>query len=169
MILQIHDWQFDVDLTTTMEYSAAEAAEHCTCAYCRNFYAAVDQAHPRLRPFLAQFGLEIEAPAELSPYEPTACDCDYVVKGRILRAGTELSVDSARVFALPFEAASVPSVLPENEMDEDWFVLCVRDLFLPWVLDEAMEDVISPANEPEFLEKMYRNLLERSADDQIQS
>ena len=37
MILKIDDWEFDIDLERTMAYSAAEAADHCTCAYCRNF------------------------------------------------------------------------------------------------------------------------------------
>ena len=53
MILQIDDWKFDIDMERTMEYSAKEAAEHCDCAYCRNFYAAVDEHCSDLRPFLA--------------------------------------------------------------------------------------------------------------------
>lgn len=169
MILKIHEWEFSVNLTETMKYSAAEAAEHCTCAYCRNFYASVDSKYPNLRPFLAQFGVDIEAPAELSPYEPTVCACDYVVKGSILKSGREFMVDGALVYAMPFSDASVPSVLPEAENEKDWFVLCVRNLFLTWVLDEPMEEVISPANEPEFLEKMYRELLESAEDQSLQS
>ena len=38
----------------------------------------------------------------------------------------------------------------------------VGELELPWVMDEPWEDVISPANEPEFLERMYRKLMARS-------
>ena len=32
MFLQICHMQFEVDMVRTMEYSALEAAEHCTCA-----------------------------------------------------------------------------------------------------------------------------------------
>ena len=51
MVLKIDDWVFDVDITATMEYSTREAAAHCDCAYCRNFYAAVDDTYPQIRRF----------------------------------------------------------------------------------------------------------------------
>lgn len=43
MILEIDGWKFDIDFERTMEYSAAEAKEHCNCAYCHNFYAAKEK------------------------------------------------------------------------------------------------------------------------------
>ena len=59
MIIKIDAWKFDVDLNATMAYSAQEAMDHCTCGYCRNFYASVDIVYPNLRPFLAEFGVHI--------------------------------------------------------------------------------------------------------------
>lgn len=47
--------------------------------------------------------------------------------------------------------------------DGEQFMLEVGEMVLPWVLEEDMDEVISPANEPEFLEKMYRKLLSRSS------
>ena len=92
MIIEIDGWKFDVDITATMEYSANEAAEHCDCGYCRNFYASIDREYPDLRPFLTQFGVDIEAPDELLPYDfPGEMDYDgyYAVCGWILTAGKE--------------------------------------------------------------------------------
>lgn len=130
-----------------MEYSAKEAAEHCDCAYCRNFYAAVDSTYPELRPFLAQFGVDIEAPEELMPYTPVDCEGAYFVFGRILCPGNyEIDIGRAHVLAQACE-------------DRNGFLIQVMDMHFPWVLDEPMVDVISPANEPSFLKKMWERLL----------
>lgn len=162
MILQIDDWKFDIDMERTMEYSAAEAREHCDCAYCRNFYAAVDKAQPELRPFLAQFGLDVEAPEEmytpfvnkdLVDYMPV-----YVVYGKILRGGQyEMAAGSVNLVAAHIDGC------------EDYFVLECYEVFLPWVLDEPIEDVVSPANEPGFLQKMILKLLGRGWKSDLQS
>ena len=47
-------------------------------------------------------------------------------------------------------------------IDYSTALLEVGEVELPWVLAEDWEDVISPANEPEFLEKMYRKLIRRN-------
>ena len=49
-------------------------------------------------------------------------------------------------------------------VDEDHFMLEVGEMLLPWILSEDPNEVVSPANEPEFLEKMYRKLLLRNGD-----
>lgn len=152
MILQIDDWKFDIDMARTMEYSAAEAAEHCDCAYCRNFYAAVDGKYPDLRPFLAQFGLNIEAPEEMCPFagERILYDPTYKVYGSILQSGS-----------YEMQAGLVNIVARTSADVDDYFLLDCYEVFLPWVLDEPFEDVISPANEPSFLKKMWDKLLSK--------
>ena len=158
MTLTLDGWKFQVDVARTMAYSAAEAAEHCDCAYCRNFYAAVDEAHPALRPFLAQFGVDVEAPEEMVPafyadgtlaYEPS-----YRVFGRLLQAGDREIV------------AGMCTISAENG-EEDCFFLDCHDVFLRWTLDEPMEDVISPANDPLLLEEAMLRQLFRSDTDSI--
>ena len=156
MILRIDDWQFDVDLTQTMEYSAAEAAEHCTCAYCRNFYVTVDAECPQLRTFLGEFGLDLEAPDELMPYD--ICDRlsyagKYVVFGRILHYGSD-RIRCGNAYVWPMTDSEFDIVQPH-------FVLSLEELEVPWRLDEPLKEVISPANEPTFLKKMWGRLLER--------
>ena len=153
MILQIDDWKFEIDMERTMAYSAAEAAEHCDCAYCRNFYTAVDEAYPGLRPFLAQFGIDIEAPEEMCPFagERILYDPTYKVYGSIEQFGS-----------FEMQCGLVNMVARASEDDGDCFLLDCYEVFLPWILDEPFEEVVSTANEPSFLKKMWDRLLGRA-------
>lgn len=155
MILRLGDWVLDVDVPLTMERTGAHAADHCTCGYCSNFYKTVDTAYPNIRPFMAQFGVDIEGPDEFCPFEPTICEATYVVRGQILQQGNaDISVDGVPVM-----------ICKELELDhappQPSFGVIVGLMELPWVMDEPMEDVISPANEPECLERMWKKLLKR--------
>lgn len=166
MILEIDGWKFDIDMTAIMEYSSNEAKYHCDCAYCRNFYAAVDEVYPNLRPFLARFGLDIEAPDELMPFDmENRMDYDgvYVVAGCILTKGDELiQVDDLRI------APEYDSEINHSQL-QPCFYLTINDIMLPWVLDEPMKDVVSPANFPSFLKKMWNKLLGRQPKSDITS
>jgi len=65
----------------------------------------------------------------------------YRVDGEILKWGkSQLSVRGV-------------SLLPEAG-DENTFLLWVGEMKLPWLQKEAVEDVVSPANLPEFMERM---------------
>lgn len=166
MILQIEDWTFNIDMERTMEYSAAEAADHCDCAYCRNFYESVDQVYPELRPFLAQFGLNIEAPDEQMPYDMDGkmyYDSLYMVCGSITQSGVR-----------PILLGNVlirPSICVEcnHSCSEPNFALEVESVILPWIMDEPMEETVSPANFPEFLRKMWERLLGKFTKNDVQS
>ena len=104
--------------------------------------------YPALKGFLKQFGLEIDGPVEMYPIEPTLCLAGYRVTGQIVQAGNgPMMVDGIPVTATP--------------VDERYFMVEVGEIPLPWVLKEDMNEVVSPANEPEFLEKMYRKMLQR--------
>lgn len=164
MILKIDDWIFDVDVAATMEYSAIEAAEHCTCGYCRNFYATVDTVYPELRSFLAQFGVDIEAPDELMPYDGVneiVCDGFYAVSGRILQVGKKpLKAADTEIYSEQHNALHINTSCPSP-----YFFLNFEKLTLPWVLEEPMKEVVSPANEPSFLKRMWDRLLRRQNKD----
>lgn len=150
MILKIEDWEFDIDPAKTREHAAFALGSHCTCGYCENYYRAADRAYPGLRSFLDRFFVELEGPSEMYPFEPTMCLLAYKVTGRIIKAG-----------AGPIMVDGVP-VMGEV-IDDETFKLEVGELVLPWVLEEDMDEVVSPANEPEFLERMYRKMLQRSS------
>ena len=141
MIVNIDDWQLEVQPEQTSQHSAFSAMRHCTCAYCENFYRGIGHFYPGLRPFLEGFGVDAEGPVEMFPFEPTICLVSYRVTGRILEFGSA-----------PIMVDSVP-VLPKAD-DERHFLLEVGELQLPWIMLEDPNEVVSPANEPEFLERM---------------
>lgn len=165
MLLEINDWVFDVDIPVNMEHSASQALDHCMCGYCRNFYAAIDTVCPHLRGFLVQFGLNVEGPDELSPFEPTIYEVTFVVNGRIVRAGTQhFCVDDIPVKVLSSSDADL-----DTERPKPYFTMTFGLIELPWVLDEPMEEVVSPANEEAYLDRMWKKLLDRAAEEKMYS
>lgn len=140
MIIEIDGWKFQVFDVATRKYYTREVADHCNCAYCRNFYAAIDAVSPALRPFLSQFGVHIEAPDEMISFSPTLCSNYYGVCGRILERGEgPIMVDGISVEPQTAEEAMVNTEL------EPCFFLYVGCMTLTWVLDEPMEEADSPA------------------------
>ena len=141
MILKVADWCFRVNVTATKENSIRYSEDHCTCAYCQNYYDTVEQAYPGLKKFLGEFGIDMHGPVEVMPFEPTLFMACYRVCGQIRTWGfQELWADGV-------------SVVPESG-DEETFLLWVGELELPWVQSVSPEDVVSPANYPEFLDRM---------------
>lgn len=147
MVLTITDWQFRVDVPSTTEHTIRNSMDHCLCAYCRNYYETVDLAQPRLRKVLGKFGITMEGPSEVMPLEPTVILACYRVQGEILQWGnTRIYVDDVPIF-------------PEAG-DRDSFLLWIGAMELPWTQAEPVEEVLSPANEPEFLDRMARKWME---------
>jgi len=159
MIVQVADWIFDVDMASTMAYSDGVWNDHCTCGYCRNFYETLNDAYPHMKPFLERFGMNSLTPEELSPIEPTLCMVSYCISGKIVKRGV-YPVDSGDVVFTVSTDSQNP--LYEPTFGRPFFVLTSGLLELPWVLDEDMDEVISPANEPEYLERMMQRLLEHA-------
>lgn len=140
MILEVDGWKFQVFDVTTRKYYAREVADHCTCATCRNFYQTVDQIYPELRPFLAHFGVHVEAPESMSAPIQTICDCYYSVCGKILEVGEEpISIGNTVVYPQTCEEVRV-----DTDMDEPYFFLYISPLNVPWVLDEPMDAIDTP-------------------------
>jgi hypothetical protein len=168
MILRVGEWKLDIDVQRTMQYYAKESEQRCDCAYCRNFSAVVDEKFPDLRSFLVQFGVDIDTPDESMPYDGPG-EMWYVnvysVCGKILEGdGKKLEVDGVNIHLFSENRRQVPSYSPEPS-----FFLETGMIALPWVLDEPMEETISPANEPSFLEKMWHKLLSWVKNDRVQS
>ena len=94
------------------------------------------------------------------PYEPTIFEGSYCISGTILQRGHELKIsDGCWLTALTAEETDY-----ETKCREPYFVLRTNSLELPWVLDEDMDEVISPANEPEYLQRMWDRLLQNAPD-----
>lgn len=140
MILELEDWRFEIDREATRRRTDRNAQDHCRCGYCRNYYETAAATYPQMEAFLAEFGVNLNGPSELMPFEPTLLLACYRVQGRILTWGKAfLTVDGV-------------SVQPEWS-DGDAFLLWVGEMRLPWTQEEPEEDVISPANLPDFLER----------------
>lgn len=154
MLLEFGDWRFFVDTEATRARTTRYSFEHCECGYCKNFYEAVDVAYPQLREALGKFGIHPEGPCELMPFEPTLMLACYRVDGRIEQWG------KSQLFA-----AGVPLV-PEAG-DEETFLLWVGEMQIPWLQKEAVGDVVSPANLPEFLARMQEVWTLRHGDEYL--
>ena len=152
----IADWKFRVDRDATLDYTVKCSQDHCLCPYCRNFYETVDASNPRLRSVLDGFGIFLDGPCEVMPLEHNVILAAYRVTGSVDRIGkTRLYVDD------------VP-LIPEAG-ENGTFLLWTGPMELPWVQREEPGDVLSPANEPEFLERMTRKWMELTQLDLIQS
>ncbi len=141
LILKLADWRFRVDVEATAERTRKYSYEHCQCGYCKNFYDAIDVAYPELRSVMEHFGIHLEGPCELMPFEPTLMLACYRVDGQILQWG------KSQLYAKGVQ------LLPEAG-DDKTFLLWVGEVRLPWLQKEPAEEVVSPANLPEFLERM---------------
>ena len=133
MILEFSDWLLLSDNDTNAAFSTEEAAQHCTCAWCRNFYKTVDTQYPGLRYFLSRFGLDIEAPESLQPITPQLYQASYVSDGKILRQGSE-----------PIYVDGLP-ITVEQDAEPDTFYLHVGLMNLPWVLEEDPNELPLPS------------------------
>lgn len=148
MIIELFDWRFQVDVEATQAHTQKNSTDHCTCAYCRNFYEAAKRCYPELHAFLDRFGIDMHGPSELMPFTPTLMLACYRVQGQIIQWGREvLSVDR------------IP-IVPEAS-ENGSFLLWVGEMPLPWLQEEDMDEVISPANLPEFLTRMEEVWLQR--------
>ena len=156
MVISLADWRFRVDLQATEDYTTKCSLDHCTCPYCRNFYDTVDRAYPNLRPVLSRLGIYLNGPCEVMPFEPTLVAACYRITGQILSRGEAyLHVDNV--------------ALRPEEADENTFFLWIGPMELPWEQDIDMDEVISPANQPEFLDRMMAKLLKWAEDGEITS
>ena len=156
MVISLADWQFSVDVDATLTYTHKCSLDHCECPYCMNFYDNIDRAEPSLRPVLSKFGIYLNGPCEVMPFEPNFVAACYRITGQILSRGTcSLHINDV--------------ALRPEQADDTTFFLWIGPLDLPWTQDEDMDEVISPANQPEFMDRMMARLLKWADDTQITS
>lgn len=156
MVISLADWQFTMDVDATFAYTHKCSLDHCTCPYCQNFYDNMDRAEPSLRPVLSKFGIYLNGPCEVMPFEPTLVAACYRVTGQILSRGES----TLHINGVP---------LRPEEADDTTFFLWIGPMELPWTQEEAMFEVLSPANQPKFMDRMMERLLKWAEDDPISS
>lgn len=165
MIFSVDDWVFNVDVENTQTYTRELLPDHCECGYCRNYYSTVSKEYPALKRFIEQFGSDIEAPVDFLPVEPTVCIVSYAVSGSILQRGSNrIQLNGC---ALLVQDSSELDY--ELKCQKPYFVFTTDCLVLPWILEEDQDEVLSPANEPDCMERMWRKLLEYADNSPIPS
>lgn len=163
MIATVADWVFDLNIDATAKYCAEVVADPCECGYCRNFRLSVNKAYPELDIFLKKVGSTVMAPEELMPYEATIYEGSYCISGSIVERGSNpLMCGECALTVLRADETDYDTQCPKP-----YFVLRTQSLELPWVLDEDMDEVISPANEPEYLQRMWDRLLQNAPESSL--
>lgn len=143
MLLKAADWRFRVDVNATREQTVRYSKDHCNCSYCQNYYDTVENTYPRLKRFLGEFGVDMHGPCEVLPFEPTLFMACYRIKGKIVQWGYHTLMADGIL------------IVPEDGDDES-FLLWVGEMELPWTQLISPNEVISPANLPEFMERMHQ-------------
>ena len=156
MTFDFADWRVQVDVDATRKHTSENAKDHCGCAYCKNYYEMLPLSHPGLCAAMSRLGIDPMGPSELMPFTPELYLACYRIKGRILRWGRSA-----------LAVGNIPIVLENGGLDS--FFLWAGEMELPWVQTEPAGEVVSPANMPEFLERMRRIWILRHGQEIIRS
>lgn len=127
-----------VDVERTRGYYAVhdDLTERCSCAYCRNFHAALPHLPEEVEKFLLSLGLTLQKPAEIMEWyeEPDGrhwYTVLYHLVGELIETGAD-PIEIAPEVTVGFAKDSGPFL--EN-FPEPFFQLFL-DVHLPWLLNE---------------------------------
>ena len=134
-------WQIGVLRSTWKKPAGLPRKMPQITASVHTYYEALSATYPGLCVALSRLGINPMGPSELMPFTPTLFLACYQIQGKILCWGKS----ALAVNAIP--------IVPEAA-DEGSFYLWVGEMELPWIQEEPAEEVSSPANLPEFLERM---------------
>ncbi len=136
MILELKGKKFDIDIEKTKEYYTTHSL--CDCVGCRNFYIQAKEKYPSLDNFLRKFGVDISKPDEISWGDIIDGELDYItvhytVNGKISETdGYEIDISDSTSVSVLVKNGYVPN----NQETEDYFLLSVFGVSLPYILDE---------------------------------
>lgn len=161
MILRKYKYTFDVDVENTFKYSKEHTL--CDCNEDRNLYSQIADKFPKLKEFLAEFGLLIERPDETgSSAVEDYIDyhfVSYTVIGKILESDKyEIDMfDGGLFLSIVIDNGYIPN---EQKIDK-YFTVTVYGIALPWVLDEPFPENVVTRNKMPFISKIkslfYKN------------
>ena len=156
-------YTFSVDIEKTIEYYNTHSL--CDCACCRNFYAQVGKALPKLKDFLEDFGVDIAKPDEISSIESDNCidylNVDYTVCGVIINS-SEYEIDIYDNLFLSIVVSD--GFVSPNEQSGPYFTLSVTQIKLPWVLKEPIPTLIKVVKQNK-LSKLFSKFLKNKEKD----
>ena len=145
MLIQKQDCKMDVDIDQTIEYYRKHSL--CDCPACRNFYTQAATALPKLKEFFSELGVDISRPDEsASDASDETVDyyfVAYTVSGKVLEYDKyEIDLQDGELFLnIVIDDNYIP-----NEQKDEYFVISVYGIKLPWVLDEPLPDAVPITN-----------------------
>lgn len=154
MIIQKQDCRMDVDVDKTIQYYREHSL--CDCPACRNFYAQAAFELPQLAEFLSTLGVDVSRPDETA-WDVAEGIVDYffvayTVSGKIMEYDKyEIDMQEGNLFLnIVIDDHYIP-----NEQKNEYFVVSVYGVKLPWVLEEKLpEDKLSKTAKSSFLDKI---------------
>ena len=134
VLIEKNNYKFSVDIEKTNEYYNTHSL--CDCVCCRNYYKQIANELPKLKEFLADFGVDISKPDEIMSIENEGfidyLNVDYTVCGNVINMSEyEIDIyDNLFLNIIVTEGFASP-----NEQTGEYFTLSVTNIRLPWVLD----------------------------------
>ncbi len=136
MILELEGNKFDLNIEKTKEYYKTHSL--CDCVGCRNFHIQAKEKYPLLNNFFEKFGVDISKPDEIAWADIIDGNLDYItvwytVNGKILElSGYEIDINDSTFVNVVLDTNYVPN----SQETEDYFVISVYGIWLPYILDE---------------------------------
>ena len=148
VLIEKNNYKFYVDIEKTKEYYKTHSL--CDCVCCRNYYKQIEKELPKLKEFLADFGVDISKPDEIMSVENEGfidyLNVDYTVCGNVINMSEyEIDIyDNLFLNVVVTEGFASP-----NEQTGEYFTLSVTNIRLPWVLEVPIPTTIKlkPKNE----------------------
>ncbi len=144
---------FHVDFEKTKTYYQTHSL--CECCCCRNLYAQIKQAAPKLDQFLSTFGVDITKPDEAASVEMTDY-IDYLFVGYTVTGKMEfedLYEKQIDKYKITISHGDNPYEWFPHEQKEPCFFISVSGISLPWVLDEPFP---KPETFKEKIKKVFK-------------
>ena len=141
MIIQKQDCKMDIDIEKTKEYYKTHSL--CDCPSCRNYYAQVKERFHLLDEFLLELGVSIDRPDEMGCVEADNeiqyIFASYTVCGKILELDKyEIDLNDGGLFL----NIVIGDYFIPNEQKNDYFVVSIYNIVLPWVLNEPFPQAV---------------------------
>lgn len=143
MKIMVENFAIDVDFDATANYRDMYNNQ-CSCANCRNYDAAFENNYPGLAIFLAAFGVDVHFPIEVMDFffnaekQKREYFAYYSVKGALPVDRIETVRDTADVMFRNWNVAK--ERYSNTGMETPYFIIEISNIFLPWSLDEPMDD-----------------------------
>lgn len=140
-LLEKYGWKFCFDKNKTVKYYK-DYSDLCQCESCKNFYKNAKLIPNDIKNFVEQFGADITKPIE---QESVIADkAKNIVENTVYYAvyGKATSLDNHEIPIGESVIEIVPKEKsPNTDISEPYFVIAVRDIWLPWTIDYDIDDV----------------------------